>query len=385
MYYLQQDKAKMLSRIKTAFAADAEMIQDPSLHRRLIMTAAILIVTTLTFATFAFINFEPNSYLLSIVNLIISISTALALYSLIVKKSFYFASYFVTALLFTFLVIFSYFAGNQSFGLIWTVCYPLFVIPILGLRKGMIMVVLFYSVIIPMAYLGIGEWDYGFWDIKGFVRFTIATLAVVYTTCFFEVSANSAYKTIQEIREKEKVHLIALEKLSVTDQLTGLSNRRYFDDHLAIERKRAKRHNKTLSLIMIDIDHFKNVNDAHGHQVGDSVLREFARLLQDNVRDTDIISRWGGEEFIVLLPSTSSESAISVAQKIQSAVNSHCFSGAGKLTASFGVSNVDPNSNSNRESVNKADQALYQAKNQGRNRVVAYEDIQMTDENSAKS
>jgi diguanylate cyclase (GGDEF)-like protein len=382
---LQQDKAKMLSRIKTAFAADAEMKQDPSLQRRLIMTAAILIVTTLTFAAFAFINFEPNSYLLSIVNLTISISTALALYSLIVKKSFYFASYFVTALLFIFLVTFSYFAGNQSFGLIWTVCYPLFVIPILGLRKGMIMVVLFYSVIIPMAYLGIGEWDYGFWNIKGFVRFTIATVAVVYTTCFFEVSANSAYKTIQEIREKEKLHLIALEKLSVTDQLTGLSNRRYFDDHFAIERKRVKRYDSALSLIMIDIDHFKKINDAHGHQVGDSVLQEFSRIIQENVRTTDIISRWGGEEFIILLPATSSQNAMLIAEKIQSAVNAYRFSDVGHLTASFGVSNVDPNSTSNRESVNQADQALYEAKKQGRNRVVAYENMQQIDNDRQKA
>jgi diguanylate cyclase (GGDEF)-like protein len=366
----------MLTKIKAALAIDAEMKSDPSLHRRLIMTAALLFIATLTFGVFAFINFDPNSYFLSSVNLIISISTALALYSLIVKKSFYFSAYFVTTLLFVFLVVFSYFAGNQSFGLIWTICYPLFVIPILGLRNGMIMVCLFYSIIIPMAYLGIGEWDYGFWDIKGLVRFTIATLGVVYTTCFFELSANSAYKTIQEIREKEKAHLIALEKLSVTDQLTGLRNRRYFDDHFAIERKRAKRYNKALSLIMIDIDNFKKINDAYGHQVGDSVLQAFSNLLQENVRPSDTISRWGGEEFIILLPSTSPENAIVVAQKIQSAVNLYHFSEVGNLTASFGVSNVEPNSNSNRDSVNQADQALYEAKKQGRNRVVAFKDIQ---------
>ncbi len=362
----------MLTKIKAALAIDAQIKSDPSLHRRLIMTVALLVITTLTFAVFAFINFYPESYFLSIVNLLVSIITLLALYSLIVKKSFYFSAYFATTLLFIFLVVFSYFAGNQSFGLIWTICYPLFVIPILGIRKGMIMVCIFYSIIIPMAYLGIGEWDYGFWDIKGFFRFTIATLGVVYTTCFFELSASSADKTIQEIREKEKVHLIALEKLSVTDQLTGLKNRRYFDDHFAIERKRAKRYNKTLSLIMIDIDHFKKINDAYGHQVGDAVLQAFSRLLQENVRETDIISRWGGEEFIILLPATSLENAMMAAQKIQSAVNSYRFPDVGNITASFGVSNVELNSNSNRESMNQADQALYEAKKQGRNRVVAY-------------
>jgi len=87
----------------------------------------------------------------------------------------------------------------------------------------------------------------------------------------------------------------------------------------------------------------KKINDAYGHQVGDSVLQAFSNLLQENVRPSDTISRWGGEEFIILLPSTSSENAIVVAQKIQSAVNLYHFSEVGNLTASFGVSNVEPN------------------------------------------
>jgi predicted signal transduction protein with EAL and GGDEF domain len=151
--------------------------------------------------------------------------------------------------------------------------------------------VLFYSAIVPMVFLGIGELDGGFWDIKGAIRFTIASLVVVYTTCFFEISANSAYKTIQKIREKEKLSLNELENLSITDQLTGLRNRRYFDDNFEIERKKIKRYDKKLCLIMVDIDNFKKINDEYGHQVGDSVLKEFSKLLQNIIRETDLLSR----------------------------------------------------------------------------------------------
>jgi diguanylate cyclase (GGDEF)-like protein len=227
-----------------------------------------------------------------------------------------------------------------------------------------------------MAFLGIGEWDYGFWDIKSFVRFTIASSVVVYTTCFFEISASSAFKTIQEIREKERLYLIELEKLSVTDQLTGLSNRRYFDDNFLIEREKIKRYNNNLCLIMVDIDHFKKVNDEYGHQVGDSVLREFSSLLQENIRATDHLSRWGGEEFIILLPETSLENSVCVAEKVLTAITNYSFSNVGKLTASFGVSKVNPNSSSNRESLYQVDEVLYQAKNEGRNRVVAYSKLE---------
>lgn len=363
----------MIESIKAGFAIDKEIKKDPFLHRRIIMTAALLVFTTLTFGVFVVINFDHNNYILPLVNFIISISSALALYLLIVKKNYNFAAYFSTIIVFIFLVFFSYFARNESFALVWTLCYPLFVIPILGTHKGMMMVVLFYCAIIPMAYLGIGEWDYGFWNLKGFVRFTIASFAVVYASYFFEISANSAYKTIQEIREKEKIHLMALEKLSVTDQLTGLRNRRYFDDNFEIERQKISRYNNKLCLIMVDIDHFKRINDEYGHQVGDIVLKEFSSLLLKNIRAIDLLSRWGGEEFIILLPETSLDNSISIAEKIRTTINEYSFSKIGNITASFGVSRVDPNSTSNMESLYQVDKALYQAKNQGRNRVVAYE------------
>jgi diguanylate cyclase (GGDEF)-like protein len=360
----------MIENIKTALAINTGIQEDPFLHRRVIMTTALLVVATLTFALFTFINF--NSKILSLINFVCSLSSALALYALIVKKSFNFSAYFATILLFAFIVTFTYFTQNDSFALVWTLCYPLFVIPILGVRKGTIVLFLFYAAIIPMAYLGIGVWDYGFWDLKAFVRFMIVSGLVVYATYFSEISAISAYKTIQIIREKEKTHLIRLENLSVTDELTGLHNRRYFDKHFEIELQKIKRNKKELCLVMVDIDHFKRINDVHGHQVGDEVLKEFSTLLENNIRTTDLVSRWGGEEFIILLPETSIENSVNLAEKIRVIISHYDFSKVGNISASFGVSIVDPNSNSNRGPLHEVDEALYLAKDQGRNRVVAH-------------
>jgi len=306
------------------------------------------------------------------IDVFIILLTSVSLYFLFVKKNIEIAAYVSTTMLFIFLTFFSYVSKNHNFGLVWTLCYPLFVIPILGGRNGLIWIILFYSILIPMAYLGIGEWDNGYWSKTAFLRFSMASLTIVYTAYFFESSSVAAYNTVLEVREKEKQYLSKLENLSITDQLTGLYNRRYFDDHFEIERQKVERYNSMLCLIMIDIDHFKTINDKFGHQHGDNVLKRFSLLLRKNIRTTDILSRWGGEEFIILLPATSLENAVKLAEKMRKAIEQSTFIDVGNITASFGVSEVTTSSNSNREAIHQADKALYQAKNQGRNKVVLY-------------
>ena len=159
----------------------------------------------------------------------------------------------------------------------------------------------------------------------------------------------------------------------MTDQLTGLHNRRYFDDHFEIEKQKVERYGNALCLIMIDIDHFKSINDQYGHPIGDKVLKEFSLLLRKNIRSSDILSRWGGEEFIILLPGTSIDNSFIIAEKIRKSIADRQFDKIGKLTASFGVSVVDASCASNREAIHRADKALYRAKKQGRNRVITYQ------------
>jgi diguanylate cyclase (GGDEF)-like protein len=171
----------------------------------------------------------------------------------------------------------------------------------------------------------------------------------------------------QEIIEHQKIEE-ELAHLATIDPLTLISNRRKFDEVLRYELTRDSRYHNELTLIFFDLDHFKTINDQHGHKIGDDVLKEFTRLISGKIRKTDVFSRWGGEEFAILLPETSLATAIQTAEKLRSETENHLFPYVGKITASFGVSQFFDGDNEN-TFINRADNALYRAKRNGRNRI----------------
>lgn len=159
-------------------------------------------------------------------------------------------------------------------------------------------------------------------------------------------------------------------QLSRTDELTGLHNRRSFRQIFTLARNAALRHNHPLSLISIDLDHFKVVNDTLGHSAGDLVLMEFAKLMQEEVRAEDIVARLGGEEFIILLPHADSTAASALAERIRTAFEQNSGSAAPlAVTASFGVAQLQAGEEEE-ALIQRADAALYRAKREGRNRVI---------------
>ncbi|WP_018231677.1 GGDEF domain-containing protein [Thioalkalivibrio thiocyanodenitrificans] len=160
-----------------------------------------------------------------------------------------------------------------------------------------------------------------------------------------------------------------VQRLATTDELTGIANRREFTRILNRELDRARRYGTPLSLIMYDLDHFKRVNDSFGHDVGDHVLQKVARLVNDNIRSVDTAGRWGGEEFMILMPQSVAAAARIAAEKLRQTIAQYRFDGVGTvITASFGVALFTQQDD--RDSLlKKADQALYQAKARGRNRV----------------
>ncbi len=165
-----------------------------------------------------------------------------------------------------------------------------------------------------------------------------------------------------------------LELLSVTDELTGLFNRRYLNRIMQEELSRCLRYGTNLSVCLLDVDHFKRINDYFGHQVGDDVLVSLANLLESSIRDTDIVGRFGGEEFVLIMPNTGLEEALLVADKIRMLVQKIIVLDGGALpvTVSIGVVGcVESQIKSLNEFISKADRALYSAKDLGRNRVVA--------------
>lgn len=185
-----------------------------------------------------------------------------------------------------------------------------------------------------------------------------------------------------ELQEKVKLLEQAKERLrelAVTDGLTRLNNYRYFKEYFSLELRRADRHQSTVSLIMLDIDFFKNYNDTHGHLAGDEVLKTLSRLMKNNIRSIDFACRYGGEEFAIVLSETPKAAAIVVAEKIRTLVEHHPFPKQqsqpnGKITVSMGISTFPEDGTKTDELVQRADKRLYKAKANGRNQVVDKDD-----------
>ncbi|WP_412724925.1 diguanylate cyclase [Arcobacter sp. 15-2] len=199
----------------------------------------------------------------------------------------------------------------------------------------------------------------------------LSTSLLNMSTSIDEYQTNLETKVKERTLELYKINE-ELKLLSVTDKLTGLYNRMKLDVVIEEEVNRANRYDQKFGLIIIDIDFFKSVNDTYGHQVGDTVLVEFASILKESVRKTDIVGRWGGEEFIVISIESSLESTLKLANKIRENIEQFQFSIVKHKTASFGVSSYKRNEKIE-ETINRADKALYLAKESGRNQVMSLE------------
>lgn len=188
-------------------------------------------------------------------------------------------------------------------------------------------------------------------------------------------SAEQSRDALRE--ESEKAHrlnaelkkaLTTIQEISVRDELTGLYNRRHLMTMLEIEKRRADRTKQSFSVVILDIDHFKRINDTYGHLKGDEVLKVVAKLVQESLRGTDFCARFGGEEFIMVLGQTLENGALAFAERVRLLVSSAEFEDGLHLTASLGVAEYRPTEEIS-QTISSADAALYRAKNAGRNRV----------------
>jgi len=193
---------------------------------------------------------------------------------------------------------------------------------------------------------------------------------------FADTVAKAAVAAVQraQLLESTMADNRRLEVLAHTDPLTAVLNRRALTERLTAEFERVKRYESTVSLLLIDIDHFKRVNDSYGHLVGDDVLTDVGRLLQGAVRSVDVVARYGGEEFVIALPETGEAGATTFAERVREMIEAHPFTYNGdselQLTASIGVASYpSPGMETVEDLLARADQALYRAKAEGRNRV----------------
>jgi diguanylate cyclase (GGDEF)-like protein len=190
----------------------------------------------------------------------------------------------------------------------------------------------------------------------------------------------------EELEEREKELLEMNERLrfmSLTDGLTGLDNRRHLNDRIEEMFQHAQRLNEPFSVVMCDLDKFKSVNDTYGHQAGDEVLKQLADILKEEAREIDRVGRYGGEEFLLLLPGTVLDAAVTFAERVRKHVERHTFTfpgGSTKRTASFGVAGwPHPKIDDSDSLVRMADDALYVAKETGRNRVIRFDSDEFTE------
>lgn len=189
-----------------------------------------------------------------------------------------------------------------------------------------------------------------------------------------QIAMTQAHLQAQVQAATEELHQQkeAAERAARVDALTGVANRRAYSEAAEVELQRALRYRQPLAMLMVDIDHFKVVNDTHGHLAGDAVLVSFARTLVEQVREVDVVGRWGGEEFAVLLPNSTAQDAQHVAERMRQAVAASEMQLNGQVlrcTASFGVAELGPNDITLGGLQSRADDALYRAKRLGRNRV----------------
>jgi diguanylate cyclase (GGDEF)-like protein len=184
---------------------------------------------------------------------------------------------------------------------------------------------------------------------------------------FYSITADQITMGIINAQQHEQI-----KRMAVTDKLTGLYNRRYFMKILTLEINRAKRNNKPFSVMLIDVDDFSNYNNTNGHLAGDTLLRKLAMIFKQSVRNVDTIGRYGGEEFIIILPESDDAQAFEVAERIRQVVETTQFEGkdqTSKMTISVGLFNCKDMTLTEEQILKKADDALYRAKNSGKNRV----------------
>lgn len=248
---------------------------------------------------------------------------------------------------------------GRDYSLIWLTIYPPVVFFLLGRRWGYILSVLVAGGGLIYAGNSAPSWHPAEFTGNSLLNIVIALAALITMLRHIERTRSEAFHYLHE-------HSQRLEYIAVTDPLTGLVNRTKLDQALYRGLQSARQEQKALSVIILDIDHFKKVNDTYGHQVGDRILIQLAQVLRSNTRGSDTLGRWGGEEFLLIAESCSRPQAKVLAEKIRHAVAAFSFYDDIRITVSLGVASFQPDDDES-SLMRRADKALYAAKGNGRN------------------
>lgn len=251
--------------------------------------------------------------------------------------------------------------GQIRWYTLWMVCGLLLVVGLIAYRLALL-------IVRPLDRLTAGAAEVAQGDLAVDLPAVSGGGEVAYLTQVFNDMVGRLEYGQAELQKKND----ELARLSITDSLTGLSNRRHLMESINLETSRSRRNQHTFAILMIDVDHFKKYNDSHGHQAGDEVLVRMAAILKGVTRDVDTVSRYGGEEFLLLLPESDQNAAVEVAERIRERLKDQTFDGE-SVTVSIGVAEFPIDGDGPSQVISGADSALYQAKREGRNVVVRAE------------
>jgi len=324
--------------------------------RRLILLNGSLILATFTATLFVFFNFfVTQNMTIVFLNIIGALIGITIFFELRLKKNLERSSSLAVIVLAAYFMFFTYFNHNDGYGLFWIPVFAVFAIGILGAKKSTFYLTPYFLFVFVLAFEGIGEWHDGAWSMLGFIRLLFSSLLITFIVVVMDIALLHSDKNF--------------EKISTTDALTNIHNRGSIQERVLNAIKESKRHTQELSLILFDIDDFKKINDTMGHGAGDDVLKKIAKETDAILRDRDSFGRWGGEEFLIVLPQTSQNEALSVAEKVRQLIAGLAFDKGIKVSCSFGVSTSKNEHDPYDSLFERADRAMYRAKELGKNRV----------------
>ena len=335
------------------FFLSNRLLQSSYASRQYTLVMVFATLGAVTFGFFFFYNvFVLHHYQIALVDTICFATSVASILFLKRTHRIDLSVLMVTAYYFIFFVAFTYFNKNESFGLIWNIFFCMIAINLNGHTKGLFYTFILYGYIFLMAYEGIGVWQHGLWDKAAFSHYVFS---MVLLTCVVYVMELALYRSYTK-----------LQKMAEEDELTQTYNRRKLREILQAEIERTQRHETPLCVILFDVDNFKSINDTYGHNVGDNVLQHLAKIVKNSIRVNDTFGRWGGEEFLVILPHMKLEEANKVCEKIRLLISQTIFEKVDTLTCSFGLCMYEKEMNIDRF-VNRCDKAMYQAKMLGKN------------------
>lgn len=349
-FKLENIQNKLSKILYSDFAAD-----EYDSMRKVIMINTFFIAAILVFFSFSIVNiFLTKNYMVSFLD---NIAFGIFLYSYLDlkrTKDLHRASIIGISLLIIFMLLFVFYNHNIGFGLIWTIFIPIFAISMFGSKTGYKISLVYYVALFSLLLYGVYFWNDPSWNLISFIRIFVASLVLT----FLIHSTENSFEKVS----------IKLKELTNTDPLTNLYNRRKIDEIILSKFYDFKRYKSKFCIAILDIDDFKEINDEYGHAVGDAVLIEFSNLLKENSRESDVIGRWGGEEFIYIMQNIDLKDAVANMERVREKIDSHIFKKVSNVTCSIGVANADEAINTVNKLFKAADDALYTSKDNGKNK-----------------